>query len=82
MAFVADRPKVLTLRQRLEQQGAAGAGGAHEEDGAFKTNGHGGSVEGVAEYYPEQRARRKIGWGLALGNNPREGSAGIDKCSG
>jgi hypothetical protein len=28
-------------------------------------------VEGVAEYYPERRARRKIGWGLALGNNPR-----------
>jgi hypothetical protein len=28
-------------------------------------------VEGIAEYYPERRARRKFGWGLALGNNPQ-----------
>jgi len=66
VAFVADGPKVRALCQRLEQQRAAGAGGAHEEDGAFKTDGHGGSVEGFAEYYPERRARRKFGWGLAL----------------
>ncbi len=66
VAFVADGPKVPALCQRLEQQRTAGARCAHEEDGAFETDGHDGSFEGDAEYYPERRARRKFGRGLAL----------------
>ena len=73
VAFVADGPKVRALCQRLEQQRAAGAGGAHEEDGAFETDGHGGSVEGFAEYYPERRAPSNL-YGRAAG--PVSASAG------
>ena len=46
VAFVADRMEMCALRQRLEQQRAAGTGSAHEEDGAFETDGHGGSGSG------------------------------------